>query len=236
MSGPQQPWGPQGPQFGQQPGQGGPNGGGQFGGQAPNGGQPQFGQPYGNQQPFNQQVPPGFGQPGQPGYGQPGYGQPGYPQPPRKRTGLWIGVGVGAVAAVVVAVVAVVALTGGGSDGGSSDKNAAGIEATVAKMETAMNDLDIDALADLMCSGSDAPSEADFSEFASGADMFGGTMTFAFEVSNIEIDGNDATADLKTTVSLDGVDEEFASYLDDMPSTTEKVEFAWERGSWKACE
>lgn len=128
------------PAYGQQPG---------YGQQPPAYGQPQQAPPGYGQQPsaFGQQPgyqPPVYGQPQpayggqQQAYGQPqqayggqqygaapgyGYGQQQFPgsQPPRRggRTGLWLGIGGGAVA-VIAAIVVVVAMTGSGKKSGGT--------------------------------------------------------------------------------------------------------------------
>jgi hypothetical protein len=117
------------PQYGQQPGYGQqppqqPGGFGQPSGvpQQPGYGQSQPQQPgYGApQQPgFGQQ--PGYGQqpPQQPGYGQPGFGGPPLPPAPKKKTGLFIGVGAG----VVVLVAAIVFLVANPFGGGAPSKS-----------------------------------------------------------------------------------------------------------------
>jgi hypothetical protein len=123
---------PSGPEYGQQAagaGYGQPSSGAGYGQPPPGYGQQQpgagYGQPpagpgYGQQPPgggYGQQAYPGYGQ--QPGYGYPGagagYAGPGGATPPRRRTGMWLGIG-GAVVAAAVAIALVLFFVLGNQD------------------------------------------------------------------------------------------------------------------------
>ncbi|GAA5144171.1 hypothetical protein GCM10023340_11380 [Nocardioides marinquilinus] len=132
---------------GQQPGQSGQSGQGQYGQPGQQGGQygqpaqsGQYGQPgqsgqgqYGQQSgQYGQPGQPGqsgqqYGQPGQGQYGQAGYGQPGYGSSSgggKKKTGLFVGIGIAAVAIIAFVITGFVApgfLTG--DDDSNSDES-----------------------------------------------------------------------------------------------------------------
>ncbi len=78
-------------------------------------------QPWG-QQPYGQQPTPGWQGGGPGGPGGPGWHAP--PPTPRRRTGLWIGLGLGALAIIVViSVVIALVVTGSDDDKTADDKN-----------------------------------------------------------------------------------------------------------------
>ncbi|MDT7724145.1 MAG: hypothetical protein QOI21_721 [Actinomycetota bacterium] len=126
--------------------------------QQPYGQQPQ--QPYGRQQPYPQQQPYGYGPP------------QGYPQPPKKvRTGLIVGIAIGAVVVLGGGATALFLFMNGGSSGPSGDP-----AATAQQYVDAVNARDGAAVRGLACTPmSESDSKFAASEFA----KFGLQMTVA---------------------------------------------------------
>lgn len=189
-------------------------------GQQPYGQQPYGQQPYA-QQPYGQPYPQPYG-----GYPPPGWGPT--PPPPSGGNGKWwlLG-GVGALVAVIlVVVIAVVANSGGGSAG--TDTASRPGASTMSDDEAAIREL----FEDIEASG-DADFDATLRKYFCAGDRqlmerfgdLGGTdlpvepspSRRKASISDIEVDGNDATATVDTG------------------TRTDEVHFRKEGGQWKVC-
>lgn len=191
---------PYGGQYGQQPG-GNPQSGGfpQQGGYPQQGGQPgQYGQPYG-QQPYGQPDPYGqqgqygqqYGQQGQ--YGQQPFGQPqgGYGEPPKKKkTGLIVGLGGGAV--VVIAAFLITAFWVPGFLTGDSPRDVA------EKAVEGLNNRDVDLIKEVSCNPDSAGDVSDLEDMPEGV-----TMKFSVTGDATE-NGDEARVPLKLDVTYQG--------------------------------
>lgn len=150
--------------------------------------QPPYGQqppPYGQQPGWQQQPQPGpYGQPdpqahyaqyGAPGQQPPPYGAP-PPQPPKKsKTGLWIGLGAGAVVIIVLLITGFVApgfFLGDdeepGGSGGSGGTSASGPEGMATQFIEAVNNDDRGTISGMTCSFLPQPSKQEIDRILNG--------------------------------------------------------------------
>lgn len=202
---PQQP-GPQGQQPGD-PAQGGygqqqPQGGyphqasyGQPGGVYPQSGPQQQPQPvFGQPNPYHQ-VPPinQFGQPGQ-------FGQfdTSRETPPKKKTGLWIGIGIAAVVIAAVLITGLVApgwMLGKASSGSASDKPASDPAALMNSFTNAFTAHDANKIIHIACA---LPTDADPAELQHILDKEPAGAQFTV-IGSPQVTGDTATAHVKAT-------------------------------------
>ncbi|TLW95300.1 hypothetical protein FFT09_00510 [Saccharomonospora piscinae] len=145
------------------------------------------------QQPYPQQpqqpgaYPGGPGAPGAGQYGQPGFGGPGAP-PPKKKTGLIVGIAIGAVVLIGGAVALVLFLTSGGSD---KDQ----VEQLADDFVTAVTNRDPDLAAEVTCTDGQGQ-QLDPTDIPEG-----------FEVSRdgeVTVDGDSGTIPIKVTQGAQG--------------------------------
>jgi hypothetical protein len=192
---------------GQSPyGQPDPYGGGPY--SQPQQGQPQYGQQppysappaspaYGQQPPYS--APPSYGQYPQDSYGQ--YpGAAGYPPPPprKSRTGLIVGLALGAVVLVALVVGAIVVLPGLTGSGGDP-KTAAGAKAAAQHAVDSIRSGDYGAYYDMLDTyGQGGISRSEFVRQAKCENLAGLLSKVTFTVGDATVTGDEAT--VKITV------------------------------------
>ncbi|MEU6641642.1 hypothetical protein ABZ863_03745 [Saccharomonospora sp. NPDC046836] len=135
-----------------------------------------------------------FGQPGQPGpYGQQPVGFPGA-RPPKKKTGLIVGLSIGAVAVIGGVVALILILSGGDSDG-----DVAQLEELGEKAVQVLQNKDVDLAVEISCDREDTASTT-FEDMPEDVQ---------FELSGTpQINGDTATIPIKVSIQGESRDRE----------------------------